>query len=149
MSTVGAAPKTQDTGLGTQDWDNGKGIQEKEGQAERGARNRARPGDVQQHNHFNHRYGRRYAVLGFGGHGEVIGSATPSGPVAATTHYGPYGLLHKAQEAIRQWCMDHGHVLAGPNWEIYGHWQDEWDRDPSKITTDVFYLLQADGNSAA
>src|SRR5262245_40018381 len=75
-----------------------------------------------------------------GGHGEVIGSATPSGPVAATTHYGPYGLLHKAHEAIQRWCKHQGHILAGPNWEIYGHWQDEWNSDPSKITTNVYYL---------
>src|SRR5437763_5879506 len=61
----------------------------------------------------------------FGGHGEVTGSVTPSGPVAATTHYGPYGLLHQAHEAIRRWCRSHGQVLAGPSWEIYGHWQDE------------------------
>lgn len=84
----------------------------------------------------------------FPGHGEVVGSATPSGPVATTTHYGPYGQLHKAHEAIRQWCQNNGHTLAGPSWEVYGHWKDEWNADPSKITTDVFYLLLADGNSA-
>ena len=33
-------------------------------------------------------------------------------------------------------------ALAGPNWEIYGHWVDEWNRDPSKIRTDVFYLIK-------
>ncbi len=77
----------------------------------------------------------------FGGHGEVVGSATPSGLVATTTHYGPYGLLCEAHEAIRQWCATNGHVLAGPNWEIYGHWDDEWNDDPTKIRTDVFYLL--------
>jgi hypothetical protein len=31
--------------------------------------------------------------------------------------------------------------LAGPNWEIYGHWIDEWNSDPTKICTDVFYLI--------
>jgi hypothetical protein len=36
-------------------------------------------------------------------------------------------------------------TLAGPNWEIYGHWKDEWNNDPSKICTEVFYLLAADG----
>jgi effector-binding domain-containing protein len=83
----------------------------------------------------------------FGGYGEVVGSATPSGLVAATTHYGPYGRLHEAHEAIRLWCLDDGFELAGPRWEIYGHWQDEWNSDPSRITTDVFYLLAADGKS--
>ena len=77
----------------------------------------------------------------FAGHGEVVGSTTPSGPVATTTHYGPYHLLKGAHEAIIEWCRNNGHTLAGPSWEIYGHWKDEWNSDPSKITTDVFYLL--------
>jgi effector-binding domain-containing protein len=79
----------------------------------------------------------------FGGCGEVVPSTLPSGPVVATTHYGPYGRLHEAHDAIRQWCQNNGHVPAGPNWEIYGHWLDEWNSDPSKITTDVYYLLAA------
>jgi effector-binding domain-containing protein len=81
----------------------------------------------------------------FAGHGEVVASTTPSGLVATTTHYGPYGRLHEAHEAIKRWCGDNGYTLAGPNWEIYGHWKDEWNRDPSKICTDVFYLLVAGG----
>lgn len=81
----------------------------------------------------------------FGGHGEVADSATPGGPVAATTHRGPYGRLHEAHEAIRQWCSSHGRGLAGPFWEIYGHWREEWNRDPSRITTDVYYLLDKGG----
>jgi hypothetical protein len=35
-----------------------------------------------------------------------------------------------------------GHELAGPSWEVYGHWLDEWNSDPRKIRTDVFYLLK-------
>ena len=77
----------------------------------------------------------------FGGYGEVVGSTTPAGTVATTTHFGPYGLLHEAHDAIRLWCRTNGHTLTGPNWEIYGHWKDEWNSDPTKITTDVFYLL--------
>lgn len=85
----------------------------------------------------------------FAGHGEVVGSATPAGLVAATTHYGPYCHLHAAHAAIHQWCASNGYTPAGPNWELYGHWQDEWNSDPTKITTDVYYLLAADGSSAA
>src|SRR5438876_5484580 len=85
----------------------------------------------------------------FAGCGEVVGSATPPGLVATTTHYGPYGLLHEAHEAIRRWCGNNGYTLAGPNWEIYGHWKDEWNTDPTKISTDVYYLLVADGSSVA
>ena len=81
----------------------------------------------------------------FAGHGEVVGSATPAGPVATTTHYGPYGRLHEAHEAIRRWCAGNGHRLAGPSWEVYDHWKDEYNSDPAKIRTDVYYLLAADG----
>ena len=78
----------------------------------------------------------------FAGCGEVVCSATPAGPVATTTHYGPYGQLHEAHEALCRWCKANGQVLAGPNWEVYGHWKDEWNSDPTKICTDVFYLLE-------
>jgi effector-binding domain-containing protein len=77
----------------------------------------------------------------FAGFGEVVGSAIPVGRVASTVHLGPYSQLHLAHQAIRDWCATHGHNLAGPNWEIYGHWVDAWNRDPAKIRTDVFYLL--------
>jgi effector-binding domain-containing protein len=84
----------------------------------------------------------------FAGHGEVVGSATPAGAVATAAHFGPYNRVHEAHKAIRQWCADHGHTLAGINWEVYGHWTDECNRDPSRIRTDVFYLLKTDGGSA-
>ena len=74
-------------------------------------------------------------------HGEVVRSATPAGTVASATHFGPYGGLGAAHGAVRQWCSANSHRLAGPNWEIYGHWQPEWNADPSRIRTDVYYLL--------
>jgi len=73
--------------------------------------------------------------------GEVVRSTTPAGAVASTTHLGPYGDLGAAHAAVREWCAANGHALAGPNWEIYGHWLREWDDDPSRIRTDVYYLL--------
>jgi effector-binding domain-containing protein len=84
----------------------------------------------------------------FAGCGEVVPSNTPAGTVAATTHHGPYQLLGHAHEAIRRWCANKGHTPAGPNWEVYGHWLDEWNDDPSKITTDVFYLLAEKASSS-
>ena len=50
----------------------------------------------------------------FAGYGEVVVSATPAGPVATTTHFGPYGLLHEAHEAIRLWCRNSGHRWPVP-----------------------------------
>lgn len=80
----------------------------------------------------------------FAGHGEVVASATPAGPTAAVTHFGPYDRLHEAHRAIREWCANQGLHPAGPSWEIYDHWTDEWNTDPSKIRTDVYYLLTTD-----
>ena len=71
--------------------------------------------------------------------GEVVRSSTPAGHVASAIHFGPYKDLGIVHEAIRAWCADHGYQLAGRNWEIYGHWQPEWNGDPSGIRTDVFY----------
>jgi len=73
--------------------------------------------------------------------GEVVRSATPAGMVASATYFGPYGGLGAAHEAIVRWCKANDHSLAGPSWEIYGHWQEAWNSDPSQIRTDVYYLL--------
>jgi effector-binding domain-containing protein len=73
--------------------------------------------------------------------GEVVRSATPGGIVASSTHFGPYNGLGAAHDAVHRWCEANNRRLAGPNWEVYGHWQPEWDANPSLIRTDVFYLL--------
>jgi len=77
----------------------------------------------------------------FAGNDRVFCSCTAAGTVATLAHVGPYHRLPEAHEAIRQWCLDNGHALAGPNWEVYDHWND----DPAQLRTDVFYLLQASG----
>jgi effector-binding domain-containing protein len=77
----------------------------------------------------------------FEGDGTLLCSATPKGTVASTVHHGPYGRLGEAHRALHDWCQANGQGLAGPNWEIYDHWQEEWNREPSKIRTEVFYLL--------
>ena len=82
------------------------------------------------------------------GGGDVVPSSLPQGTAATAVHFGPYDRLHGAHQAIRDWCAAHDHALAGPNWEIYGHWVDEWNRDPSKIRTDVFYLLNGGADSS-
>jgi effector-binding domain-containing protein len=77
----------------------------------------------------------------FSEQGEVVRSATPAGVVASTTHFGPYAGLGAAHDAVLQWCRASNHRLAGPSWEIYGHWEPEWNTQPSRIRTDVYYLL--------
>jgi len=72
----------------------------------------------------------------------LVTSATPAGPVAAVTHFGPYDQLRAAHDALHARCKAAGHRVAGPSWEIYGHWQPAWDADPSQIRTDICYLLR-------
>jgi len=78
----------------------------------------------------------------FGGHGEVVDSSLPASEVATTTHFGPYQRLGEAHDAIQQWCKAQNREAVRPCWETYGHWLDEWNNDPSKIRTDLYYLLK-------
>ena len=43
-------------------------------------------------------------------HGKVVRSATPAGAVASATHYGPYGGLGAAHDAVRRWCEANNHA---------------------------------------
>lgn len=74
----------------------------------------------------------------FTGNERVICSSTPDGKVATTAHIGPYNRLGEAHAAIQNYCAAHGHQLAGPSWEVYGHWTD----NPAELRTDVFYVLK-------
>jgi effector-binding domain-containing protein len=69
----------------------------------------------------------------------VVCSQTPGGLAASVTLFGDYGQLGRAHDAIRSYCASRSHKVAGPNWEVYGHWTD----DPSQLRTDVFYLLES------
>lgn len=77
----------------------------------------------------------------FAGDDRVHCSHLPVGRVATATHFGPYSDLSQAHAAIRAWCAEHELRCSGVSWEIYGHWEESWNTDPSKIRTDVFYLL--------
>ncbi len=77
----------------------------------------------------------------FTGNARIHCSSLPAGAVATAAHFGPYGRLGEAHAAIREWCASQGRQLAGISWEIYGHWEESWKADSSKIRTDVFHLL--------
>jgi effector-binding domain-containing protein len=64
-------------------------------------------------------------------------SSTPAGKVAGTVYLGPYDRMKSAHDEIHRYVRENGHKLAGPSWEVYGHWSD----DPAKLRTDIFYLL--------
>ena len=77
----------------------------------------------------------------FAERGGIVRSETPAGLVATLTHFGPYGTLSVAHQALKDWCHSNQHRCVGPRWEIYGHWQRAWDADPSGIETEVAYLV--------
>jgi effector-binding domain-containing protein len=77
----------------------------------------------------------------FAGNDRVHCSQLPAGRVVTTIHFGPYPRLSEAHAALRVWCAEHGHRCSGVSWELYGHWEESWNTDSSKIRTDVFYLL--------
>lgn len=69
--------------------------------------------------------------------GAVEPLTTPSGTAVVTTHHGDYSRLHEANAAIHAWCRANVRIIAGPSWEVYGHWHE----DPAKLRTDVYFLL--------
>lgn len=68
--------------------------------------------------------------------GSVVFGVTPSGAVATTTHWGDYGGLEHAHAAVIAWCRNHDVSLAGPRWEVYGHW-----REGVTPRTDIYHLV--------
>lgn len=71
--------------------------------------------------------------------GNVVASTTPAGRAASAQHVGPESGLPATHQAVRSWCSQNGHEIAGPNWEIYG----DWEEDPAKRRTEVLYLLRS------
>ena len=75
----------------------------------------------------------------FDARGQIRCTLTPSGDVATTAHYGEYSAMAPAYAALEQWFRDTGRRPAGVSWEVYG----DWDDDPAKRRTDVYFLLEA------
>jgi GyrI-like small molecule binding domain len=72
----------------------------------------------------------------FAAAGAVRYTELPTGRVATATHLGDYARLGDTHAAVVAWCRANGHALAGPRWEVYGHF------DPAaQPRTDVLYLL--------
>jgi effector-binding domain-containing protein len=74
----------------------------------------------------------------FPAQGRVIASELPGGEVATAVHHGDYARLGATHDAVRAFAAAHERELAGPRWEIYGHWRE----DPSELETEVFWLLR-------
>jgi len=74
----------------------------------------------------------------FEGSDRVVPSTTPGGTTASVTLTGPYSGLSDAHRTIVEWSRASGRGLAGPSWEVYGHWAE----DPEQLRTEVHYLLR-------
>jgi len=74
----------------------------------------------------------------FEGTNRVNCSTTPAGWTAAALHRGPYHLLPRAHQAIRDWCVGNHHEITGLTWEVYG----DWTENPEELETEVFYQLK-------
>lgn len=61
-------------------------------------------------------------------------STLPAGPLAVTTHIGPYDQIAPAYEAVDEWIAAHDATPRGEPWEIY---LSEPVGDPSTWRTDV------------
>jgi effector-binding domain-containing protein len=67
----------------------------------------------------------------------VFSSQTPTGRAVTAEHRGSYDGIPLAHTAIRRHCAAAGLQLAGPSWEVYGHYPS----DQTPPLTEVFYLL--------
>lgn len=70
--------------------------------------------------------------------GRVMASELPGGEAATAIHRGDYARLGITHDAVRDDVAVRGRELAGPCWEIYGHWR----ADPGELETEVFWLLR-------
>jgi effector-binding domain-containing protein len=70
--------------------------------------------------------------------GRVVSSELPGGEVAMAVHRGDYTRLGVTHDAVRAFAEAERRELAGPRWEIYGHWRE----DPSELETEIYWLLR-------
>ncbi len=70
--------------------------------------------------------------------GRVIGSRLPAGRVAIAVHGGAYAQLGDTHATVAAYARAQRLQLAGPRWEIYGHWHE----DEEKLETEVYLLLR-------
>jgi AraC-like DNA-binding protein/effector-binding domain-containing protein len=73
--------------------------------------------------------------------GDIRADTLPGGPVATTTHTGPYEKLPDAHAAVQIWMEESGLRGAAAPWEVYV--TDPADvPDPANWRTDIFWPLE-------
>ena len=53
--------------------------------------------------------------------------------------------MQAAYAALDEWVRSHGEPSARVSWEVYGDWQ----QDPNKLRTDIYYQLTGSIDSPA
>jgi len=71
---------------------------------------------------------------------QVVSDTLPGGPVATTTHSGPYDQLSDAYAAIEEWAKAEGLVTGRGLWEVYVTDPADYP-DPKDWKTEVFWPL--------
>jgi effector-binding domain-containing protein len=69
--------------------------------------------------------------------GAVVCSVLPAGEVARTVHVGPYSRMREGYDRLDAWLTANGRSMRGPNWEVYG----DWDEDEAKLQTEIYAWL--------
>ena len=77
----------------------------------------------------------------FMGVGKVTGCETPAGEAVHVVYLGEYSKMHPAHQAAQRAAVAMGRKLTGASWEVYG----DFTSDVSKLRTDIFYGVEADG----
>lgn len=73
--------------------------------------------------------------------GGVLAAELPGGPVAMTTHSGPYDKLSEAHAAVQVWIEEQGLTAAGAPWEVYVTDPADYP-DPKDWKTEIFWPLK-------
>ncbi len=69
--------------------------------------------------------------------GRILASELPAGRTAMAMHRGDYARLGATHRAVNEFAEAEELALAGPRWEIYGHWRE----NPDELETEVYWLL--------
>ena len=68
----------------------------------------------------------------------IRSSELPAATVARAVHVGPYNRMGETHDAVVAWCREHGHVLDGRSWEVYG----DWNEDAMRLETECAWVVR-------
>ena len=69
--------------------------------------------------------------------GRIVSRLLEGGPMASTTHKGPYDELGAAYEAVAKWIEENGYAYAGPMRDIYLN--DPEEVSPEELLTETLF----------